>query len=273
MAFVESPPSIHPTASVDPSVELGANSVVGPFAVIEGPGRLGAGCWVGAHAVIHAWVRMGARNRIHPHAVLGGPPQDVGFDTALESWVHIGDDNVFREGSTVHRSKREGEATRVGSKCYLMNGSHIGHDCSVGDHVIFASCATLGGHVEVGDRAFFGGGAMVHQFGRVGRLAMVAGMIGVRKDVLPFSLIGGTPVRHYRTNRIGLRRAGTSREASAALEQAFRRLRRGEDLTGIADFEAVAYLKAWLAAPSKRGIYGFAGSAQRGRGNPESELD
>lgn len=244
---------IHPTAYIAPEAELGANVAVGPFAVIEGPCRIGDGCRIGAHAVIHPYVRMGRDNQVHPHAVLGGPPQDLGFDPATETWLDIGDGNVFREGVTLSRATQPGLSTRLGSHNYLMNNSHVGHDCVLGDRNIFASGATLGGHVEVGDRVFFGGGVMVHQFCRIGSLAILQGLAGINKDVIPYTLVGGRPGKHYRLNLVGMRRAGIDGERLKAVSSAYRRLRNKQGLDDLPDTPELAYLRGWLAAGSKRG--------------------
>lgn len=244
---------IHPTAYVAPEARLGAGVSVGPFAVIEGPCEIGDGCRIDAHAVIHAYVRLGRNNRVHPHAVLGGLPQDLGFDSQTETYLEIGNDNVFREGVTLSRATRPGGATRVGSENYVMNNSHIGHDCIVGDRNIFASGATLGGHVQVGDGVFFGGGVMVHQFCRIGSLAILQGLAGINKDVIPFTLVGGRPGKHYRLNLVGMRRAGIDGERLKAVSAAYRHLRNRESLDGLSEVPELVYLKGWLAAESKRG--------------------
>ena len=249
---------IHPTAYVSPRVELGSGVTVGPFAVIEGPCRIGDDCHIDAHAVIHPYVRMGGNNRVHPHAVLGGLPQDLGFDPATETYLDIGDDNTFREGVTLSRATKPGEATRIGSGNYLMNNSHVGHDCVVGDGNIFASNVALGGHVRVGDRVFCGGGAVVHQFCRIGSMAILQGLAGINKDAIPFTMIGGRPGKHYRLNLVGLRRAGIEGAALKALSAAFRRLRNRQGLDGLPDTPELSYLRAWLAEESSRhGTLGF----------------
>ncbi|MDD5036188.1 MAG: acyl-ACP--UDP-N-acetylglucosamine O-acyltransferase, partial [Methylococcaceae bacterium] len=175
--------NIHPTAYVASGAKLGADVSVGPFAVIEDQVEIGEDCRIGAHAIIQPKVRMGSGNVIHPTAVIGGLPQDLAFDPNTETWVEIGDDNIFREGVSISRATQPGGATRIGSRCYLMNNSHVGHDCSVGDHTIFAGGATLGGHVQVGERVFLGGGVMIHQFCRIGSYAMLQGLAGINKDV------------------------------------------------------------------------------------------
>lgn len=249
--------NIHPTAYIAPGVTIGKNVIVGPFAVIEERVEIGEGCQIGAHAIIQPGVRMGRGNIVHPTAVIGGLPQDLGFKPETETWVEIGDGNVFREGVTVSRATKEGGSTRVGNGCYLMNNSHIGHDCRIRDHNILASHVALGGHVDVGERVFFGGGAVVHQFCRIGSYAILQGLAGINKDVLPFMMIGGRPGKHYRLNLVGMRRAGIDGERLKAVSLAMRRLRNKKSLDDLPTTSELDYLKAWLAAESKRGRSGF----------------
>lgn len=248
---------IHPTAFVAPGAELGAGVSVGIGAVIEADVQVGDGCRIEHHAVVRSHVRLGSGCTVDAHAVIGGLPQDLKFDPRLVTYVEVGDGTVFREACTIHRATAEGGVTVIGSSCYFMNNTHVAHDCTVGDRTIFATGATLGGHVEVGERVFFGGGAMAHQFSRVGSYVMVAGLIAVRKDVVPFALVGGWPVLHYRINTIGLRRAGIENERLRLVSRAFRRLRDEQPLDDLPSTPELDYLRAWLAAESKRGIYGF----------------
>lgn len=250
---------IHPTALIAPNARLGANVVVGPYAIIEDDVEIGDDCRIDAHAMVRRYVRMGQRNHVHPHAVLGGLPQDLGFDPDTVTAVEIGDDCVFREGCTVSRATQAGQATRIGSHCYFMNNTHVAHDCVLGQHNILAANVALGGHVHVDDRVFFGGGAVVHQFCRIGAFAMIRGMAGINKDVMPYCLVGGAPAKHYRLNTVGLRRNGIDGARYRVLSDAFRRLRHlNRDLSDLPDTEELAYWRAWLAAPSKRAISGFA---------------
>ncbi len=248
---------VHETASVAAGARFAEGVSIGAYAVIEDHVELGPGTSVGAHAVIHSFVRMGRGNRIYPHAVLGGEPQDVSF-AGTETWLEIGDDNVFREYVTIHRATRIDRPTRIGSRCYLMAYTHVAHDCQIADHVTLTNAATLAGHVQIGERAMLGGLVPVHQFVRIGAFAMVGGNTGLRKDVLPFSLVAGEPARHYRLNAVGLRRAGITGDRYRALETAFRALRKGCSLDGLPETQEIALLRAWLAAPSKRGLTGFA---------------
>lgn len=252
-----SEPNIHPTARVASSVTLGPGVVIGAFAVIEDDVSVGANCVIEAHAVIRRCVSMGVSNRIHPHAVLGGLPQDLGFNPETVSYLVIGDNNVFREGFTANRATQKEAATRIGNDCYFMNNSHVAHDCVVGDACIFATSATIGGHVQVGDKVFFGGGSMAHQFCRIGSLTMIRGVTGITKDVLPFSMIAGYPPRHFRLNTVGVRRAGIEGERLQRLSTAFRCLMNRENIDGLVATPEIDYLHTWLSAESKRGIHGF----------------
>jgi UDP-N-acetylglucosamine acyltransferase len=249
--------TIHPSACIAAGARLGANVVVGPYAIIEERVVIGDGCRIGAHAVIHSYVRMGRDNVVHPHAVLGGLPQDLSFDPEAETYLELGDGNVVREGVTLSRATRPGGATRLGSGNYLMNNTHVGHDCVLGDHNILASGATLGGHCQVGDRVFFGGGVMVHQFCRVGSLAMLQGLAGINKDVIPYTLVGGRPGKHYRVNLVGLRRAGVDGRRLQVVSTAFRRLRARSSFDDLPDTPELSHLRAWLASGSKRGTLAF----------------
>jgi UDP-N-acetylglucosamine acyltransferase len=248
---------IHPTAVVATGSKIGQGVVVGPFAVIEDVVEIGAGTSIGPHAVVHRFARIGQNNRIHAHAVIADEPQDLSF-SGEETWVEIGDDNVLREGVTIHRSTNAAIPTLIGSGCYLMAYSHAGHECQLGDGVILTNNVMLAGHVEVGERAIIAGGAAVHQFCRVGSLAMVSGLAGVLKDVLPYSIVMGAPARHYRLNTVGLRRAGITGERYQALEQAFRSLRSQQSLDGLKDTPEIEHLRNWLRARSRRGLTAFA---------------
>lgn len=248
---------IHPTALIAPSAKLGSDVTVGAYAVVEDQVEIGDGCHIGLHAVIHSYVKMGRNCQVHPHAVIGGLPQDLGFDPNEQTYVEMGDGNILREGVTISRATKSRSATRLGSNCYLMNNSHVGHDCVVGDHTIFASGATLGGHVQVGDRVFLGGGVMSHQFCRIGSYAMLQGMAGINRDVLPFMMVGGRPGKHYRLNLVGMRRAGIDSERLKAVSSAIRRLRNGQELDGLPQTPELVYLRIWLAAESKRGRLPF----------------
>jgi UDP-N-acetylglucosamine acyltransferase len=246
----------HPTAIIASGADLADDVRVGPYAVIADRVSIGAGTVIGPHAVIHGYARIGARNRIHAHAVIADTPQDYGY-AGEETWVEIGDDNIIREGVTIHRSTEIDMPTRLGSKCFLMAYAHVAHGCQVGDGVILTNNVMLGGHVEVGGGAIIGGGTAVHQFCRVGASAMVAGVAGILKDILPYTMAKGAPALHYRLNSVGLKRAGVKGPRYRVLERAFRALRVGAKPDLSEATEELALLEAWLAAGSKRGLAGF----------------
>jgi UDP-N-acetylglucosamine acyltransferase len=213
---------IDPRAVVAPSAVLADDVSIGPAAVI-GPGvKIGRGTVVSAHAVIEGRTEIGSDNWIGPFAYLGGPPQHAAYqgeDTA----VIIGDRNRIREYVTVHRGTVQGHReTRIGSDCFIMLGCHIAHDCLVGSRVIMANLSTLAGHVTVEDDVVFGGFAGVHQFCRVGCVAMVAAGAKLTKDVPPYALIGGDPPTFAGLNRVGLRRVGMGEKNKVELRRAYR---------------------------------------------------
>jgi UDP-N-acetylglucosamine acyltransferase len=217
---------VHPTAAVDPRAEVGEGVQIGPFAIIDGPAQIGEGCVIGPAAHILGRVRMGKNNIVHSHAVLGGEPQHLKYD-GEPTGVEIGDGNTFREGVTVHRAMSG--MTRVGSHNYFMANSHVGHDSVVGNHCMFANGALLGGHVVVEDRALLSGNCGVHQFVRVGRLALLSGASGLSMDAPPFTI-------HQRinvvcgVNVIGMRRAGICNGSIDAVRKAFAILYRSGQL-------------------------------------------
>lgn len=213
--------SIHPLANVSPDARLGAGVSVGAFATVEPDVELGDHCVVASGAVIKSGVRAGCGNEFCEHSVIGGAPQHAGRPRHIGSVV-IGAGNVFREYVTIHRALKPEIATTVGDGNYVMASVHFGHDCVIGNNAIFANGALLGGHVTVGDRAFVSGAVAVHQFCRIGRLAMVGGHARVVQDVPPFMLIDGQSGCVVGLNVVGLRRSGHTADDVAALKAAYR---------------------------------------------------
>jgi len=214
----------HPTALVDSGARIDEDVTVGPYAVISGPVRIASGTEVMAHAHISGHTEIGRDNQIHIGAVIGHIPQHLGYKPCV-SHTRIGDRNVIREYVTIHRSWEEGSATVIGNDNCFMAMSHVAHDCRVGDQVIMANGALLGGHVEVEDKAFLSGNTVFHQFTRVGRLAMVSGLVGVGVDVPPFCTAGARNLV-CGLNIVGLRRAGIAPENRTQIKQAFKILYR-----------------------------------------------
>ena len=211
---------IHPTAVIDARAEIDASAEVGPFVVIEGPVRLGPRTRVMAHAYLTGWTEIGEGNVIHPGAVIGHEPQDLAFGGA-ESYLRVGNRNVFREHSQVHRGTQPGSATVVGDDNYLMHNAHVAHNCRIGNRVIIAGGALVAGYGIVEDLAFISGNCVVHQHVRIGTLAIMRGLSRTSRDVPPFCVLDHThTVRGV--NLVGLRRAGFSRERIRAIRSAFR---------------------------------------------------
>ena len=250
--------AIHPTALVDRRAEIHPTADIGPFVVIEGPARVGPRTRLLAHAVVTGWTTIGADNVIHAGAVLGDAPQDLSYDGA-ETYLRLGDRNVIREGAQLHRGTKAGSETVIGDDNYLMTLAHIGHNCRVGNLVILASGATLAGHVHVGDRAFISGNCVVHQFVRVGRLALLRGLSRTSRDVPPFCIMDGTHTVRA-VNRVGLRRAGFSAPQVRAVHAAFRVLfRRARNLQ-----LALAEVEAGPCSPEVRELIAFIRASTRG---------
>jgi UDP-N-acetylglucosamine acyltransferase len=251
--------SIHPTSIISEKAQLGAGVTIGPFAVIEPDTVIGEGSEVRAHACIKRFTRLGPSNIIYEGAVLGGEPQDVSYQGA-ESRLIIGARNHIREGVTVHRGTEQASETVVGSDCFLMAYSHVAHNCRLGDRVIIANNVALAGHIEIEDRAFISGGVVVHQFCRIGRLAMVGGNSKIVQDCLPFVITDGNPGRARGLNLVGLRRAGFKADEIKKLKEAYRVLLRSglrledalSELSGMND-AGVDYLIRFVRA-SKRGF-------------------
>ncbi|MBD2022162.1 acyl-ACP--UDP-N-acetylglucosamine O-acyltransferase [Leptolyngbya sp. FACHB-36] len=257
---------IHPTAVIHPGADLHPTVQVGPYAVIGAKVKVGPETTIGAHVVLDGWTEIGARNRIFPGAAIGLEPQDLKYDGS-ESLVTIGDDNCIREYVTIHRATFAGEVTAIGNHTLLMAYTHVGHNCVVEDHAIITNSVALAGHVHVEAWARIGGVLGVHQFVRVGRYAMIAGMSRIERDVPPYMRVEGNPARVRSLNVVGLKRAGFADAEGGgsfeALKQAYRLLyRSGLTLTealdkiDALDDEHVHYLHRFLQLsqqPNRRG--------------------
>ncbi len=252
--------SIHPTAIVDRSAEIDPTAEIGAYAVVERNVRIGAGTRVYPHGYVAEGTTLGARCQIHPFAVVGHLPQDLKWP-GEPSFTQVGDDTVVREHATIHRGTAPGSTTLVGPHCYIMAAAHIGHNCVIADHVTIANGSLLSGHVQVGSRAFLSGHVGVHQFVRIGELAMMGGGSRALMDVSPFM----TMVERMELvgpNVVGLRRAGFSREERAEIQRAYRTLfRTAVPLPAALDEFAPTVCTApgrrlveFLRAPSKRGF-------------------
>ena len=214
---------IHPTAIVAETAQLEEGVQVGAYAIVEDDVTIGEGSVLEAHAIVKRGSRIGKSVTVGHFATIGALPQDLSFDANTESYVVVGDHCVFREGVTVSRATQPTESTRLGTGCFLMAESHVGHDCDVGNDVIMANGSLLAGHVSVGDNVFFGGLGAVHQFCRIGEGVMYGGQSAATKDVPPFTKFDGRNTL-FGLNLVGLRRRGHSRESIQALQQCYRQI-------------------------------------------------
>jgi len=251
---------IHPTAIINPKAQLDPSVEVGPYAVIDGAVVLGPGCKVGPHVYLTGVVSAGARNHFHAGAVIGDAPQDLKYKGATTRLI-IGDDNVFREGCSAHRASTPEGVTMIGSHNFFMANAHIGHDCIVENHVILANGALLGGHVHVADRVFLSGNTCIHQFVRIGTLALMQGCSGISRDLPPFSIARGGEINHLcGLNMIGIRRAGMKPDERLELKRLYRLLfRSGKNMPA-----AIAEANEEFKSPASRTLLDFVASAKRG---------
>jgi UDP-N-acetylglucosamine acyltransferase len=215
---------IHRTAIIDAQAQVHPTADIGPHVVIEGPVTIGPDCAVSPFAILLGHTEIGAGCRIHSHAVIGDVPQDRAYQGGT-SYCRIGAGCIIREGVTIHRGTATESATVIGERCFLMTNSHVGHNCVLEDDVILISGALLGGHVHVGARAVISGNAAVHQFVRIGELAMISGLAKIVQDIPPYCMTdrSGAVVG---VNSVGLRRAGLSSVERAEIKEAYRILYR-----------------------------------------------
>lgn len=211
---------VHPTAVISPQAQIAADVQIGPYVVIEDNVIISEGCEVAAYACIKRFTTLGRRNRVYEHAVIGGEPQDVKFKNESSQLV-IGDDNLIRESTTLHRASGADQVTRIGSRNFFMIGTHIAHNCEIGDDNIFANGVALAGHITVEDHVFLSSNVGVHQFVRIGRYAMVGGKSKIVQDVLPFFTTDGNPPHVRGLNSVGLRRATLAATERQALRRAY----------------------------------------------------
>src|SRR4026207_11697 len=218
---------IHPTAIIDPGAEIGAGTIVGPYSVIAADVVLGPNCWLQHHVTLCGPMKGGEKNRFYAYCSIGQQTQDLKY-RGEPTYLEIGDENTFREFVTVHRSTTSEGKTHIGNRGNFLAYSHIGPDCTVGEHVIFSNDGTLGGHVRVGDHAVMGGLTAVHQFCRIGGFAITGGCSKIVQDVPPFLIADGNPAEIRGVNLIGLERAGFMPESIKAIKEAFRLIYRSK---------------------------------------------
>lgn len=249
---------IHPTAVIHPKAKLDSTVRVGPYSVIDETVEIGPGCVIGPHVYITGVTTIGAGNEFHAGCVIGDAPQDLKYDGA-PTRLRIGDKNVFREHFTVQRSTTQDGETIIGSNNFITHHSHVGHNCVIGNHIILGGGAILAGHVVVQDRVFISGNCLVHQFTRVGTLAMMQGGSAISQDLPPFTV--ATRINEIcGLNIIGLRRAGLTPEQRLDLKKVYRALFRSGQNRRAAVAEA---LNKYPNGPA-RTLIDFVASSKRG---------
>lgn len=256
---------IHPSAQVAPSARIHSEAVVGPgaivgeFCVVEQDAVIGAGSRLEPYVYVKRWTTLGERNEISAGTVLGTDPLDKSFQ-GDRSYLRIGNRNRIREHFTISRGTQPESATIIGDDNYIMTSGHIAHNCTLGNGITVASCALVAGYVEVEDRAFISGGVVVHQYSRVGRLAMIGGNTRVNSDVPPYFLYSDFNVAAKGLNLVGLRRAGFPSAEITALKQAYRLLYR----SGLKLQEALSRIEQECPTEHTRHLVEFVRNSKRG---------
>lgn len=251
---------IHPTAIIDAAASIGDGCMIGPYCIV-GPGvELGADCWLQHHVSLSGPSRIGPRNRFYSFTSIGQQTQDlkyVGEPTHLE----VGEGNTFREFATVHRGTAPGSTTRIGNDGNFLAYSHIAHDCTIGDRVIFSNNGTVAGHVVVGDHAVIGGLTAIHQFCRIGRHAITGGCSKIVQDVPPFMIADGNPAEIRGYNKVGLERHGFSEDSLRRVKEFYRIIYRSQ----LNVQQAVEQIRASYADdPDAEHLIAFITSSSRG---------
>ncbi len=218
---------IHPTAIIDSQAEISAGCVIGPYCMVGPHVLLGQDSWLQHHVTLAGPLTAGARNKFYAYCSIGQQTQDLKYQ-GEPTYLEIGDENTFREFVTVNRSTTADGKTRIGHRGNYLAYSHVGHDCSVGDEVVFSNNGTLAGHVQVGDHAIMGGLTAVHQFCRLGPYAITGGCSKIVQDVPPFMIADGNPAKVRGINVVGLERSGFPAETIKAIKEAFRLIYRSK---------------------------------------------
>ncbi len=252
--------SVAPTARVDPGADIGPGSRIGEYCVIEADVTLGRDCHLEPYVYIKRWTTLGYSNHVSAGTVLGTDPLDKNF-TGERSYLRIGHANRIREHYTISRGTQPESVTTIGDRNYIMTSGHIAHNCSIGNDVVIASCALVAGHVTVEDQAFVSGGVVVHQYSRIGRLAMIGGNTRVNLDAPPFFLYSGFDIAPIGLNLVGLKRAGFTTTQIATLKRAYRLLYR----EGLPLAAALARIEAELPGePAAAHLVRFCRASSRG---------
>jgi UDP-N-acetylglucosamine acyltransferase len=251
--------TIAATAQVHPDAVIGPRTRIGEFSIVEQDVAIGADCMLEPYVFVKRWTTLGDRNEISAGTVLGTDPLDKNF-TGGRSYLRIGDGNKIREHYTISRGTQPESVTTIGDGNYIMTSGHIAHNCVIGSNVAIASCALVAGHVEVEDQAFISGGVVIHQFSKIGRLAMIGGNTRVNLDVPPFFLYSGFDVEAKGLNIVGLKRAGFTVAQVGKLKKAYQTLYR----SGLKLDEALAKIESEIPDENTLHLVRFIRGSRRG---------
>lgn len=256
---IDAAASVAPTARVHPDAIVGPGTRIGEFCVIESDVIIGARCVLEPYVYVKRWTAIGEENEISAGTVLGTDPLDKGF-TGERSYLIIGNRNKIREHYTISRGTQPESETRIGDGNYIMTSGHIAHNCVLGDNIVVASCALVAGYVEVESQAFISGGVVIHQYSKIGRLAMIGGNTRVNSDLPPFFLYSDFNVAAKGLNMVGLKRAGFSLEEIRTIKTAYRLLYR----SGLKQEEALVRIEKNLPGPHTHELVDFVRRSKRG---------
>jgi len=248
-----------PTARVDPGAMIGPGTRIGEYCVIEQDATIGANCLLEPYVYVKRWTKLGDENEIAAGTVLGTDPLDKAFD-GQRSYLRIGNKNKIREHYTISRGTQPESETRIGDGNFIMTSGHIAHNATLGDNIVVASCVLVAGHVEIESQAFISGGVVIHQFSKIGRLAMVGGNTRVNSDLPPFFLYSDFNAAAKGLNVVGLKRAGFSLEEIKRLKSAYRLLYR----EGLKREEALRRIESELPSDHTRHLIEFVRRSKRG---------
>lgn len=250
---------IAPTARIHPDAVIGPQSVIGEFCVIEQDVEIGPGCKLEPYVFVKRWTTLGAENQISAGTCLGTDPFDKGF-SGERSYLRIGNRNIIREHYTISRGTQPESVTEIGDDNYIMSSGHVAHNCKLGNRIVLASCALIAGHVEIEDQAFVSGGVVVHQFSKIGRLAMIGGNTRVNSDVPPYFLYADYNIAAKGLNMVGLKRAGFELKQIVALKNAYRLLYR----SNLKLEDALARIENEIGSDEAQHLVEFIRSSKRG---------
>ncbi len=251
---------IHPTAIIEDGAEIHDSAEIGPYSIVESGASIGPECIIESNVRIYAATRMGRGNRVCHGATIGVWPQYIGFSPDKRKPLTIGEHNHFKEGVNLSCGCNHDQGTLIGSHNYFMAFTHVGHDCSIGDHNIFANTATLAGHVEMAHHIFLSGHVAVQQFCRIGPYVMIGGISGVNRDVPPYVLANGQRAEISGLNTVGLRRNGFDQSQRSAIKQAYKVLYK----SGLSREQALEILRSEHASPEGHEILNFVQACTRG---------